>query len=167
MTIEIPLTKGYVALVDDEDAYLATYKWYAQIQTNGPVYAARHTSRKTGKRKTLLLHRVVLGIVGSSLHGDHINGDGLNNTRINLRVVTPAENIRNVHGVRSDNSSGYVGVLWDKRINKWFAQIMVAGHRKYLGSFESIEHANAARLAAEKEFWGITPRRAWAHGETM
>lgn len=81
---------------------------------------------------------------------DHIDGDKLNNRFENLREVSPQENGRN-QGVRVNNTSGHVGVCWHKALNKWQAQIMVNGKDLYLGLFDDLEEAIAARKKAERE----------------
>lgn len=80
---------------------------------------------------------------------DHIDGDRMNNRISNLRAVTRSENCRN-RGIRSDNTSGRVGVYWAENIKKWRARITVHGQETRLGSFEKFEDAVSAREAAEK-----------------
>jgi hypothetical protein len=91
--IEIPLSRGYVAVLDDEDAALvARHRWFAAVRTN-TVYAVANVTTN-GKRSSLLLHRLVTSApAGKDV--DHIDGDGLNNRRANLRVCEHAENGRN------------------------------------------------------------------------
>lgn len=78
---------------------------------------------------------------------DHINGDRKNNKIENLRDVTQQENCRNL-GMRSDNSSGHVGVAWFERDQRWRAYITVGGKQVHLGYYVSIGEAVAARLTA-------------------
>lgn len=82
---------------------------------------------------------------------DHIDHNRLNNNIWNLRLVTPIENNRN-RGVSEYNTSGRVGVCWDKRRQKWYARISVHDKNLFLGYYNSFEDACAAREEAEKEF---------------
>ncbi len=76
------------------------------------------------------MHNQVMGTKGI----DHVDGNGLNNTRANLRVSTPAENARN-RGKQKTNTSGYKGVCYNKRNGKWTAQIQVNSKKIHIGSF--------------------------------
>jgi hypothetical protein len=81
---------------------------------------------------------------------DHIDGNGLNNTRANLRICTIAENVRSSRR-RTDNGSGYKGVGFHKASGKWVARIVTNGEKMYLGLYESPEQAAAVYdLAAHK-----------------
>ncbi len=105
------------------------------------------------------LHRVVwLYYNGEWPQGeiDHINGDPADNRIENLRVVDRSVNSRNM-ARRSDNKSGFAGVNWDARKNKWQASICVRGVRRHLGSFADFEVAKRVRAAASAEF-GFTER---------
>ncbi len=163
----IPLTQGKVTVVDDEDAMLAQYTWGVAIHKRcNAMYATRSVKTSEGLRRLCYMHREILGVKNPKVAVDHIDGDGLNNRRCNLRVVTWSENLRNRSGPQRNNCSGYLGVCWNKKDKKWVAQIKANGKIKYLGSFKTAEEANEARLAAEKELWGITPRRAHAHNSS-
>ena len=87
---------------------------------------------------------------------DHINGVKDDNRWDNLREATQAENSQNM-AIRSDNTSGYMGVCWDRRKGKWQAQIKVAGRNKHLGYFDMPEAAHAAYLAAKAEIHTFQP----------
>lgn len=120
----ILLTQDKVAFVDDEDyAYLNQYKWYTQ-KTQGKFYARR----RTGKDK-VYMHQELLSV---SLV-DHIDRDGLNNQRYNLRESNSKGNARN-RGLSKSNTSGFKGVVWYK--GKWEARIRVDGKTLRLGSFD-------------------------------
>ena len=84
---------------------------------------------------------------------DHINGNPLDNRECNLRPCTYAENSRNSK-MPSDNTSGYKGVDFSKRLNKWRARIFFEGHEKSLGLYDNKEDAIKARRKAEKELFG-------------
>lgn len=87
---------------------------------------------------------------------DHIDGNKLNNRIDNLRVVDHSGNGCNTK-MRSNNTSGVNGVYWHRRRRKWAAQLSIRGNAKYLGLFESMEEAEAARQAANAQY-GFTDR---------
>jgi hypothetical protein len=167
MMIRCNLTKGYEVLLDEADADLAELRWYA-VETRWGVYAHRTVGSGEGRQR-LILHRVIGGRMGLDLADmsvDHINGDTLDNRRANLRAVTTKENARNIRGPRSHNTSGALGVSYDKSRGKWMAFICQDKKLRNLGRFDNKDDAIAARLAAESVEWGIQPRRAGAHGGT-
>ena len=106
-----------------------------QIKINSQTYQAH--------RICLLLSGVVMSCEDEV---DHINGDGLDNRRENLRVCNRLVNMKNKKRY-SSNTSGYVGVNWSKKTKKWEASVQVDGRRVHLGSFISSEHANEVRKA--------------------
>lgn len=147
MTIEIPLTKGYVAIVDDEDADLAAFKWNALISKSGGIYGKRWI-RIDGKRYCQTLHRAVMSrVLGRPLlrseEVDHIHGNTLDNRRSELRLATSKQNKFNAKR-RKDNTSGFKGVYWNKKEKKWIAQIKVDQKRLRLGGFTKPEDAHEA-----------------------
>lgn len=151
MTVEIPLTRGYVALVDDADAELVSqYRWHPKLDRN--ITYAQSTTRVTEAPKTTIrMHRLILGAT-PGVEVDHINHDGLDNRRSNLRLCTRSQNMRNIRLIQV-STSGIKGVYWNKQHQKWRAQIMVEGKKIYLGSFASAEEAgDAYRAAAEQHF---------------
>ena len=81
---------------------------------------------------------------------DHIDGDYMNNRKNNLRLVTRAENSRNLKKA-VNNSSGHSGVSWHKPMKKWIAKISVNGKEIWLGSFDNKEDAIIVRKKAEIE----------------
>jgi hypothetical protein len=142
--ISIPLTRGKVALIDDEDAHLADFKWYAR--PSGRRWYAEHSLPWTpgGKRPTLRLHRAVLGVTDHAIDVDHINGDGLDCRRANLRPATRQQNLAN-RGAQINNRSGLKGVSWNARHRVWYAQIQWAGRQRlWLGAFATPEEAARA-----------------------
>lgn len=155
--IEIPLTKGYVTLVDDEDGDLAGFKWQVS-RSKQTAYAIRTIWHQSGTRETARLHRIIIarmlnGSLTSKQQIDHINGDGLDNRRANLRLATPLQNARN-RAIQCNNTSGVRGVSWSVPSQKWRARIMTCGVSIDLGLFDDIEGAAAARRTAEREHFG-------------
>lgn len=159
MSRTIPLTRGYVTVVDDEDyQWLSKYQWRA-IGTKW-VYAATEIPEvvgKTGKPKPVLMHRLVLGLLDTprSEYGDHVDGDTLNNRRFNLRITDNKGNQGNRHRPHSDRStSKYRGVYWNKQIKKWVSRIKVDRVLYHVGNFESERDAAVAYDVAARLHFG-------------
>ena len=147
---QIALTKGYVALVDDEDfEELSQWKWRALVKPR-TVYAIRHSAGRRGG--TIHMGRDILGISLPVLT-DHINGNGLDNRRVNLRECTRQENNRNSRS-RLGSSSRYLGVCWNKQMQKWQAGIKVGGRLRHLGYFAVETEAGSAYKAAAAIAYG-------------
>ena len=157
MAMEIPLTQGKVALVDDEDyAELVQYKWFAHNTYKNLWYAERNQKYMNGGRSTtqIKMHRVVMGVNGkldTSNHIDHIDGDGLNNQKSNLRFVTMRQNQQNRHlPLRSSNMTG---VTWSEPHKKWTTRVHIGGRTRYLGLFENeIDASCTYRVACKVLF---------------
>lgn len=132
---EIPLTKGYVAIVDDEDYNrLMGTSWYALISSN-LVYAARRVTDDRGRR-IQLMHRLLLG-EPDGLQVDHENHNGLDNQRSNLRIATYRQNQGNSRKNKSATSI-YKGVYWSTPRSRWDSEITKPdGKKQHLGSFNS------------------------------
>jgi hypothetical protein len=146
---EIQLTQGKVALVDDEDyERLAKFKWYAAWTPSSRTWYARR--RSVPDRKMVHMHREVLRVTSAPV--DHINHDGLDNRRANLRLCTQGLNLRNTRK-RAGCSSQYKGVSWIRARQLWCACIEVNGRTLHLGKFTDEREAAAAYdRAAQKHF---------------
>ncbi|MFH1719368.1 MAG: AP2 domain-containing protein [Planctomycetota bacterium] len=149
----IPLTCGRFAIVDPEDYdRLAKHKWFlARSPTS--CYAARwQRVRGRNARRKIWMHREVID-VPLGMVCDHINGDGLDNRKANLRPATVSQNLCNRPKRRGRTRSKYKGLEWDKTQRKWKARIQHDGRRIYLGSFASqIEAAQAYDRKAKALF---------------
>ena len=149
-TVQVALTQGYVAVIDAADAHLVlAHRWHVR-PSGRTVYAQRGVQRPDGTWRKQALHQFLTGYAIT----DHINGDGLDNRRSNLREVTAVENGRNRRRDR-DNTSGFKGVCWHKRDRKWQAGIRDGGKSpRHLGYFSTAEEAAHAYDAAAREMHG-------------
>lgn len=148
----ITLTKGYHAVIDADDVPLVGgFNWLALLAPR-TVYVMRHKKTQAGPNVKFYLHRVLLD-APPGLTVDHINGDGLDNRRANLRLATHAENCRNARRA-STNTTGFKGVTYLQREQRWQAQLYFEGQLKYLGSFEHPELAHAVYCAAARFYFG-------------
>lgn len=147
---EIPLTKGLVAFVDDEDfERLNRFKWTAQEQGKaGDFYAYRFEATGKGKRRKIYLHRLIAG-EPKVLKVDHRDHNGLNCQKENLRHATNQQNSWNRRP--SINSRG---VSWDKRTGSWFSGICFNRKTIFLGRFKEKENAISAYRKAAKKYFG-------------
>lgn len=151
---KIPLTQGKFALVDDEDyEELVKWKWYA-MKSGKTFYAGRSNPKKPfEKRKaSIRMHRQLTSPV-EGMEVDHVNGNGLDNRRENLRVCSRNENQHN-RPLQKNNSSGYKGVYFDTRNKKWKAQISVNSRNRAIGYFSTPEEAHTAYCEAAKKHHG-------------
>ena len=138
MCREIILSNGKdKALVDEVDyEHLTKFKWDLQR-----IYAVRHIRLTNGKWSRLKMHREILN-APKGVEIDHINGNGLDNRRENLRFCNRAQNTQNQRG-RSNTTSKYKGVYWKKDVERWAAQIRKSGKQKHLGYF--VDEKDAAQ----------------------
>jgi hypothetical protein len=145
----IPLTQGQNAIVDAADyEWLNQWPWYADWGGRKKNF---YVQRFQG-RKVIRMHRFILGCKKRSEHGDHINGNTLDNRRANLRKCTVTQNNRNMR-LPQHNTSGFKGVSWEKRRGQWETYITIKNKKKHLGYFSSREDgARAYDKAAKKHF---------------
>jgi len=143
----IPLTQGKVALVDAADyEMLSRFKWQATpVSTN--VYAM---GRSAGRK--IIMHRMIM-LPSPVQQVDHIDGNGLNNVRPNLRVCTHLENRLN-RRMHSNNMSGFKGVTFLKDRGSWWARIHLRHAHHSLGTFSTAEEAARAYDEAATELFG-------------
>lgn len=148
----IDLPGGKQAIVDDEDyAGLLARSWHLQAGC-GTFYAVTNMPRPGGGYSTVGMHRLINN-TPPGMHTDHIDGDGLNNTRANLRTATRQQNMRN-RKPNAASTSSLKGVYWRANRRRWLASIRVDGKLKLLGMFKDEAEAGRAYDAAAREHFG-------------
>ena len=152
--VEIPLAEGIVTVLDEADHPLVrAHKWYALHGSTGKIYAyGRSTARASH-----YMHRLIMA-APSGVWIDHINGDGLDNRRANLRIATAGQNRANAgknrHPSGKPRTSQYKGVNWDRSRGRWQAKIRADGHHRTLGRYDIEAEAARAYDAAARAHWG-------------
>jgi hypothetical protein len=140
---EIPLTQGMTAVVDDEDyARVSRYSWRAKRKRDGRTTYAYATiasvSSRTG-RVDVALHRLVMD-APADRQIDHIDGDGLNNRRANLRLATHAQNQAN-RNKQANNRSGFKGVYKTTGSESWQSILRFNRHNYGIKTCKTKEEA--------------------------
>jgi len=130
-------------LVGQEAGVTNSWNYYIQIRFKGHQYRAH--------RLAYYMHH---GIDPLEKLVDHIDGDKSNNKINNLRLATFSQNGTNRVNLPSNNTSGVIGVSWDKKPKKWKALIMINGKNKHLGYFINKEDAIKARKEGEIKYFG-------------
>lgn len=174
----IPLTSkdgGDMAIVDAEDMRrLSEHGWHRRaFATNGhteTVYAHRG-DYSSGKLQTVKMHREIFGDIPEGLEVDHINGDGRDNRKENLRLVTRSQNAQNQRKTTKPTASKYKGVSYMQPYSKktlanpWVAKICKDYQRMHIGSFATEEEAALAYNEKAKELHGEYARLNKIEGE--
>lgn len=143
---KIKLTKGKYAVVDNEDfEYLNKWRW--------KFHKGNYAVRNSYGGKPIYMHRIVNN-TKEGLLTDHINRNGLDNRKENLRTVNHSQNALNT-GMWKHNTSGVKGVFWDNQKNKWHANIMINKKVKHIGFYDNINDAEKARINFEKTNYAI------------
>ena len=154
---EIPLSRGMTALVDAEDYELLS-KWKWHVAWAYRTFYAESWDYSEGKNR-IMMHRVIMGCNrkdGKQI--DHINGNSLDNRRINLRLVNHSQNQMN-RKTESIGSSGHRGVSWCKQTKMWKARFVIHGKEQWLGRFLSKDDAIAAVKSSWAEHYGEYARQ--------
>lgn len=141
-------TRGKIAFVDDEDyESLSVHKWRAQRRTDSLFHVVRN--RKISDNEydgvtCVYMHREIMKVTDRNKHVDHINGNGLDNRKSNLRICSVSQNTRNRRNNNKNNSSGYTGVC-KHPCGKWEAYIHHHRKKIYLGIYDTPKDAAIAR----------------------
>lgn len=147
----IPLSNGLEAVIDAEDvALLSKHQW--QAHKNGNTHYARRTEGRGAHKKTIIMHRVILK-PKAGMQVDHINGNGLDNRKANLRPATRSQNMHN-RRINKNNTSGYKGVSFDKASGGWMVVIRAHGVQTTVGRYACPKEAHAAYCEASNRLHG-------------
>lgn len=158
--------KTYTCYIDKEDEELVRqYKWSIKFYSDKIYYAVANTKTPEGKKSTITMHRLImLGIDSDSkVVIDHLNGDGLDNRRANLRLADHVTNGQNRQHIGKNNTTGVIGVSY--REQQWSA------NGKPVGQFEAYITVDKKQIrksfAVEKYGYenakqmAINQRKAW------
>ena len=147
----IQLTQGKYALVDTSDyEMLSKRKWHLFKADWGGLYATAHHTKPNGKVTQIRMHRLIMNAKPEQII-DHINGDGLDNRKSNLRFCTQSQNRANTK--RVGGLSKFRGVYYNKTSKKWASQISLNNKKKWIGYFNTeVEAARAYDKMAKKLF---------------
>lgn len=141
----------FETLIDTADLPLAQSiagRWYGMDNgSSGTLYC--YVSKSANSGEALYLHRLLTGSPSGKVV-DHINHDGLDNRRGNLRVVDNAANMQNRRGPQRNSRTGVLGVHPDKSTGKFTAEVMRSGKRFRCGYFDTVPEAESAVVAARR-----------------
>jgi HNH endonuclease/AP2 domain len=148
----IKLTKGKRTVVDDEDyEWLNKMKWYLMTDN----YAVRRTLVSVDglPRKIIWMHRLIINCP-EKMQTDHVNGNGLDNRKENLRICTHQENSMNQKTQKRNKTSKYKGVYKRSDCNRWCASVVKDQKYFYLGLFKTENEAVKAYNNEAKKLFG-------------
>lgn len=149
---EISLTQGKVALVDDEDYEKLNYFSWSLISSPGKLYA-RRVIKVNNEQKAILMHREIMN-APKHMQVDHVNNDGLDNRKENLRLATNQQNKFNQKAAHKNNKLGIKGVRWHEKAKKFQARIQVDKKIMHLGLFDILADADQSYRIAENKYFG-------------
>lgn len=155
-SVRIPLhSRKYhdlFAVIDEEDADLVRHHRWCPKTGRNTIYA--HTAiTRDGVRTSITLHRFLIDAKPGEIV-DHINHDGLDNRRSNIRVCTLDQNGANRRGAAKSNQCGYIGVYFHTRFNRYCASVSRKGKTIHVGYFDNALDAAHARDRVALEFYG-------------
>jgi hypothetical protein len=149
---KIPLSQGLFAIVDDEDyERVSKYKWFA-LKDKHTFYAIR-SIRKNGRQSKQKMHRLILKMRNSKILIDHINKNGIDNRKKNLRKASSLQNSHN-RKIPITNTTGFRGVHWRKDIKKFASYININRKKTHLGIFPTAKLASITYECAAKKHFG-------------
>lgn len=153
MVKEISVGNGLVAIVDDIDYdILTTHKWHVGKHKSNKIYAMRNAwDSESKKHFPERMHRAILKTMPGT-EVDHVNGNGLDNRRCNLRECTHAQNMQN--RIKTVGSSKYKGVTWNKQSSLWASSIRHCYKAIFIGYFKNEEDAARAYNVKALELFG-------------
>tara|TARA_Y100000310_G_scaffold227435_1_gene229703 strand:- start:3006 stop:3506 length:501 start_codon:yes stop_codon:yes gene_type:complete len=156
MPKKIPLTRGKFALVDDVDyEWLSRFSWHFHPangrDTEGYAvgYIPKHLRELSNGKGKIAMHRLLINVL-PSLEVDHINHDGTDNRRANLRVVTRSEQTQNRRGAQRNSITGVRGVSRLRHADFYEAYVHVNRRKHYLGIFKNLDDAKMAAISGRK-----------------
>ena len=145
----VTLSRGRFALIDAADEPLvSSYRW--NLNASGSGYAIAVPDRERGT-PAFLMHRLIMD-APPHLTVDHINGNGLDNRRCNLRLATIAENAQNIRRNRA-SLTGVRGVCWEPKRKKYRAKVQLGNKIVWRRRFDTLEEAEAAVKEARRQFY--------------
>jgi hypothetical protein len=146
-----------ISLSDFEHVNAFPGKWYAHLNKKRKWYVWANGKDSDGKPITIHLHRYIMN-PPEGLQVDHFDGDSLNNTRQNLRIVTQSQNQQNRQSARRDSKTGIRGVSFSN--GRWIAYAQVNGKRKHLGSFNTAKEAEDCVVKFRERFMPFSQEAA-------
>jgi len=147
----VPLTRNQFAVIDLIDfKEISKHNWQARWNPTSKTYYAVTTINN----KTVRLHRFILKPFNLKFDIDHLDHNGLNCRRNNLRICSRTQNLGNQRLHSKKTSSRFKGVCFDKRRSKWMAYINAYNNRIYLGYYNDEKHAACAYNVKAQELFG-------------
>lgn len=144
---EIPLSRGAVATIDDEDyEAISAYHWH--------LHSAGYAHAWETRAKKVFMHRLIAN-AEKGQYVDHVDGNRLNNRRSNLRIATASQNAANSRKrCMSTARSRYKGVVFDKQKSRWMASIRLNYRKIFIGYYDTEEEAAVSYNQKAKELFG-------------
>jgi hypothetical protein len=157
----IPATMNKYVIIDSVDRDLENFNWstrHNKSKANENWYVGRRKNKKLVHMHRVIMERILGRELFTNEYVDHIDHNGLNNGRSNLRLATFSENLQNKRKCGCMNgkntSSKFKGVNWHSIHNRWMSRIKINGIRKSLGSFKIEKDAAIAYNNAAIEYFG-------------